>query len=132
MTRFFAAQGAALRTGPQAADAGARPSGLPCSPAAAISTAPSRAPPRRSASGASRPSSPDWLPSHPGARVDYIHGEDSLAALAAAGAVGLLLPPFEKADLFRGVYLGGVLPKKTFSMGHAEEKRYYLECRAIL
>ena len=64
--------------------------------------------------------------------MDYIHGEDSLAALAAAGAVGLLLPPFEKADLFRGVYLGGVLPKKTFSMGHAEEKRYYLECRAIL
>ena len=73
----------------------------------------------------------DWLPGQDGVRVDYIHGEDALQELAAQGAVGLLLPPFEKDDLFRGVYLGGVLPKKTFSMGHAEEKRYYLECRAI-
>ena len=45
--------------------------------------------------------------------------------------MGLLLPPLEKGDLFRGVVLGGVLPRKTFSMGHAEEKRYYLECRRI-
>ena len=45
--------------------------------------------------------------------------------------MGLLLPPFQKSTSFLGVYLGGVLPKKTFSMGHAEEKRYYLECRAI-
>lgn len=66
-------------------------------------------------------------------RVDYIHGEDSVDELVAkGGAVGILLPPFNKADLFRGVALGGVLPKKTFSMGHAEEKRYYLECRTIL
>ena len=41
------------------------------------------------------------------------------------------MPDFAKSDLFRGVALGGVLPKKTFSMGHAEEKRYYLECRAL-
>ena len=73
----------------------------------------------------------EWQPAHPGARVDYIHGEAALRDLAAQGAVCLLLPPFEKSDLFRGVYLGGVLPKKTFSMGHAEEKRYYLECRSI-
>ena len=46
-------------------------------------------------------------------------------------AVGVILPDFAKSDLFRGVVLGGVLPKKTFSMGHAEEKRYYLECRQI-
>lgn len=63
--------------------------------------------------------------------MDYIHGEAAVRELAAGGALGVLLPPFEKADLFRGVYLGGVLPKKTFSMGHAEEKRYYLECRRI-
>ena len=36
-----------------------------------------------------------------------------------------------ESDLFKGVIEGGVLPRKTFSMGHAEEKRYYLECRAI-
>lgn len=74
----------------------------------------------------------DWLPTRGDVRVDYIHGESALRSLAADGAVGLLLPPFQKSDLFLGVYLGGVLPKKTFSMGHAEEKRYYLECRAIL
>ena len=46
-------------------------------------------------------------------------------------AVGLILPPFDKADILKGVVLGGVLPRKTFSMGHAEEKRYYLEAREI-
>ena len=67
-----------------------------------------------------------------GVRVDYIHGEVTLRALSAReGAVGVLLPPFEKRDLLRGVAEGGVLPKKTFSMGSAEEKRYYLECRRI-
>ena len=68
-----------------------------------------------------------------GVRVDYIHGEAAVRALAARGeAVGVLLPPFEKRDLLRGVAEGGVLPKKTFSMGSAEEKRYYMECRRIL
>ncbi len=42
-----------------------------------------------------------------------------------------LMPPFAKSDLFKGVVMGGVLPRKTFSMGHAEEKRYYIECRKI-
>ena len=74
----------------------------------------------------------DFLQKTPGTSVDYIHGEDAVRALAAAGGVGLLLPPLEKADLFRGVVLGGVLPRKTFSMGHAEEKRYYNECRSLV
>lgn len=73
----------------------------------------------------------DYLPSHPAARVDYIHGEEAVRELAGQNAVGILAPPFYKEDLFRGVYEGGVLPKKTFSMGHATEKRYYLECRQI-
>ncbi|MEG1932005.1 MAG: DUF1015 family protein, partial [Pygmaiobacter sp.] len=68
---------------------------------------------------------------HPALRVDYIHGEDALRRLCNETTVGFLLPPFDKNDLFRGVYLGGVLPRKTFSMGHAEEKRYYLESRKI-
>ena len=41
------------------------------------------------------------------------------------------MPEFAKSDLFKGVVLGGVLPRKTFSMGHAQEKRYYMECRDI-
>lgn len=73
----------------------------------------------------------EYCKTRPGIRVDYIHGEDTVAALVKQGAVGVLLPPFQKDDLFRGVALGGVLPKKTFSMGHANEKRYYLECRRI-
>jgi len=74
----------------------------------------------------------DYLAKNPAARVDYIHGEDSVAQLCRhKGGVGLLMPPFDKGDIFKGVVLGGVLPRKTFSMGHAEEKRYYLEARAI-
>ena len=63
--------------------------------------------------------------------VDYIHGVQAVRDLAKENAVGFLLPDFEKSDLFKGVVLGGVLPRKTFSMGHAQEKRYYMECRRI-
>ena len=72
-----------------------------------------------------------YLAEHAGARVDYVHGEAACRALAAKGAAAFLLPPFAKSDIFKGVVLGGVLPRKTFSMGHAEEKRYYLECRSL-
>ena len=68
----------------------------------------------------------------PEASVDYVHGEDAVRALTRNGAVGMLMPGLKKADLFRGVVLGGVLPRKTFSMGHAEEKRYYNECRSLV
>ena len=64
----------------------------------------------------------DFLPAHPGVTVDYIHGESTALALAsdpAKPATAILLPDFAKADLFKGVVLGGVLPRKTFSMGHA-------------
>lgn len=77
----------------------------------------------------------DILPDNPHWTVDYIHGADAARALAAdpaRPATAVLLPPFAKADLFHGVVLGGVLPRKTFSMGHAEEKRYYNECRSLL
>ena len=76
----------------------------------------------------------DFLHSHPEASVDYIHGSSTAMALASRPgqkAAAILLPDLAKADLFKGVVLGGVLPRKTFSMGHAEEKRYYNECRAI-
>ena len=67
-----------------------------------------------------------------GGRIDYIHGDDTAAELAQReDAVALLLPNISKDDFFRGIVMDGVLPRKTFSMGHAQEKRYYLECRKI-
>ncbi|MDD5952609.1 MAG: DUF1015 domain-containing protein [Oscillospiraceae bacterium] len=66
-----------------------------------------------------------------GGRVDYIHGQDVTRDLAAKGAVGILLPPMAKDQLFPTVIQEGALPRKTFSMGEASDKRYYLECRKI-
>ena len=73
-----------------------------------------------------------FMARHIEARVDYVHDEPAVRALCRQGGVAFLMPPFEKSDLFRGIVMGGVLPRKTFSMGHAEEKRYYMECRNIL
>ena len=73
-----------------------------------------------------------FMAHHKEARVDYVHDEPAVRALTKQGGVGFLLPPFEKSDLFKGIVMGGVLPRKTFSMGHAEEKRYYIECRKIV
>ncbi len=73
----------------------------------------------------------DYLAKVPGV-IDYIHGEDALQQLAQAdNAIGLILPPVEKNAFFQGIIAGGTLPRKTFSMGHAQEKRYYLEARSI-
>ena len=67
-----------------------------------------------------------------GGEVDYIHGEEVTVQLAnRERAVGFLLPAMQKSELFPTVIADGALPRKTFSMGHAWEKRYYLECRAI-
>ena len=73
----------------------------------------------------------EWMAQNPG-EIDYIHGDEEVTELAQQeNAVGFLLPSMEKHQLFRGVISGGVLPRKTFSMGHAREKRYYLEGRKI-
>ena len=70
---------------------------------------------------------------HPECGIDYIHGSKTLAQLvSASGGCGILLPPISKASLFPAIRAGGVLPRKTFSMGSAPEKRYYMECRKIL
>lgn len=67
-----------------------------------------------------------------GASIDYIHGEDVVTELGSKpGNIGFLLPPMHKSALFRTVVFDGALPRKTFSMGEAHEKRYYLECRKI-
>lgn len=63
-----------------------------------------------------------------GGSMDYIHGEAVVRALSnEKNTLGLILPGMEKSALFPGVLQGGVLPRKTFSMGQAREKRYYLE-----
>lgn len=73
-----------------------------------------------------------WLLSHPQARLDYIHGEDTVRTLVAGeGAVGFLLPTPERDRLFDTIRTEGALPRKTFSLGSANEKRYYLECRRL-
>ncbi|MFZ5988107.1 MAG: DUF1015 domain-containing protein [Bacillota bacterium] len=67
------------------------------------------------------------------ARIDYIHGEEVVTKLGSKeGNMGFYLPTMSKHDLFKTVILDGVLPRKTFSMGEAEEKRFYLECRKIV
>ena len=67
-----------------------------------------------------------------GGAIDYIHGEEAAAQLAGQKkAISFLMPNISKEDFFRGIVMDGVLPRKTFSMGHAQEKRYYLECRKI-
>ena len=67
-----------------------------------------------------------------GGAIDYIHGEETAAQLAGQKkAISFLMPNISKEDFFRGIVMDGVLPRKTFSMGHAQEKRYYLECRRI-
>ena len=75
----------------------------------------------------------DWyLAQHKGVRVDYIHGEDVVRKLAAQpDTVGFLLPAMGKEELFPTVIRDGVLPRKTFSMGEAHDKRFYLEARKI-
>ena len=74
----------------------------------------------------------NFLARHPEAEIDYIHGEQSLRTLAQApGAVGFLLPEIDKKSFFSDVKKLGVLPRKTFSMGEADEKRFYMEAKAI-
>ena len=69
----------------------------------------------------------------PGVRVDYIHGAEVVRSLSQrdSDTMGFLLPAMRKEELFRTVVYDGALPRKTFSMGSANEKRYYMEARKI-
>lgn len=74
----------------------------------------------------------DYLKEHPAVGIDYIHGEETVRRLCAAeGALGFLFDGMGKDELFPAIRQDGSLPRKTFSMGHAEDKRYYLEARTI-
>jgi hypothetical protein len=65
-------------------------------------------------------------------KVDYVHGEEVVVELGAQpGNAGFYVPGMSKDELFKTVILDGVLPRKTFSMGEAHEKRFYMEARKI-
>lgn len=67
-----------------------------------------------------------------GGYIDYIHGDCECVEMAQRfGCAGILLPRMEKAELFGSVMKSGPFPKKSFSIGHGNDKRYYLECRKI-
>ena len=73
-----------------------------------------------------------YLEEHPEIGIDYVHGTAALEALSVKpGCCGIALKGMDKRSLFPAIIAGGVLPRKTFSMGEAEEKRYYMECRKI-
>lgn len=63
--------------------------------------------------------------------LDYIHDDSAAKAFADDGAVAFLLPVMPKDDFFKTVAVNGIFPEKSFSIGHAKDKRYYLECRKI-
>lgn len=68
-----------------------------------------------------------------GAVIDYIHDEEELLSLCASGKIsGFLYGCMGKSELFDAIEKEGVLPRKTFSMGSARDKRYYTEARKIV
>ncbi|MDR2767481.1 MAG: DUF1015 domain-containing protein [Treponema sp.] len=73
-----------------------------------------------------------FLQNHPAVSIDYLHGAGEVFRVAEGiDAVGILLPPFRKEGLFETVARRGALPRKSFSMGESDEKRFYLECRKL-
>jgi hypothetical protein len=65
-------------------------------------------------------------------RIDYVHGGEVAVRLGSdSGNAAFYLPAMSKASLFKTVILDGVLPRKTFSMGEARDKRFYMEARKI-
>jgi hypothetical protein len=82
--------------------------------------------------GTLQPFLDSWLKAGAASEIDYVHGDDVVLRLGQQpGNLGLLLPPMPKSDLFKTVILDGALPRKTFSMGEAIEKRFYVESRKI-
>ncbi len=73
-----------------------------------------------------------YLKENSGVSIDYIHGEESVKSLAKKeNALGFIFYGMQKGELFDAIIKDGSLPRKTFSMGHADDKRFYLEARKI-
>jgi hypothetical protein len=82
--------------------------------------------------GTLQPFLDDWGKRSGFAKIDYVHGAEVVAELGSQpGNLGIYLPAMPKGDLFKTVILDGALPRKTFSMGEAIEKRFYMECHKI-
>jgi hypothetical protein len=82
--------------------------------------------------GSLQPFLDKWLKEGGADQIDYVHGDGVVFKLGREkGQVGFILPAMSKQDLFKTVILDGALPRKTFSMGEAQEKRFYMECRNI-
>lgn len=74
----------------------------------------------------------DFLIHHGATRIDYVHGEAIVTELGSQpGNIGFYMPTISKNTFFKTIVMDGALPRKTFSMGHADEKRFYMECRKI-
>jgi uncharacterized protein (DUF1015 family) len=75
-----------------------------------------------------------YLMQHPETSIDYIHGEGEVIEICKKNpnSIGIIMPKIEKKELFPYIKMGKVLPRKSFSMGHATDKRYYLEAQMII
>ena len=81
--------------------------------------------------GAAEDACQNYLSRH-GGKIDYIHNDDTAISMGRRnGGAAILLPRMEKSELFPSIVRSGSFPKKSFSIGHAQDKRYYLECRRI-
>lgn len=91
-----------------------------------------RTPPSNLAVGTIQPFLDQLIKSGEARSIDYVHGNPVVFKLTESPQnVGIFLPHMRKSDLFKTVILDGALPRKTFSMGEAHEKRYYVEARRI-
>ena len=73
-----------------------------------------------------------YLETHNNVSIDYIHGDEALHGLVQeTKGCGIFLQSIDKSTLFPAINAGGVLPRKTYSIGEANEKRYYMECHKI-
>ncbi len=73
-----------------------------------------------------------YIDEHPEAEQDYVHGYQHTLSVAGSNGIAIFMPIIPKGDIFVYVQKNGVLPRKAFSMGEAEEKRYYLEAKTII
>jgi hypothetical protein len=81
--------------------------------------------------GAAEDACQQYLSRH-GGKIDYIHNDDTAIGMGRRpDGAAILLPRMEKGELFPSIVRSGPFPKKSFSIGHAQDKRYYLECRKI-
>jgi hypothetical protein len=101
-------------------------------PGARFATAEFTDPPSSLAVGTLQPFVDDLIEAGSAANVDYVHGDEALQRLAQQpGCVGLHIGTVGKSELLKRVVREGPLPRKAFSMGEADEKRFYVEARRI-